>query len=423
MQERLLHFIWQHQYFDSFNLKTSTGDPVQVIRPGMHNTNRGPDFLNAELLIRGLNWRGSVELHVDASQWDQHGHQSDPLYNNVILHVTWTAGAGVQREDGSSIPALSLQERTPTRILEKYAQLMSGLPHIPCIEQVEEVEDYSFYQALDTQLRRRMEMKARKVLALWHRNNNDWDKTSFEWLTRHFGFGINNESFEILADSLDLKLLFRHRDRIVDVEALIFGMAGFLEQKRTADDYHTTLKNEFQFLRYKYGLKPRIHDFEWKFLRLRPSNFPTVRLAQLSALISRSDNLFHTMLDNDVFLSESNTRPSSYWQSHYNFGKKRKFPHGGMGLRSRNELMMNTILPLHWAYTYSKGDHFKMGEIFTRLYRIPAERNRITRLWDRAGVDMKTALDSQSYLALFKHQCSRRKCLDCPVGINLLKRI
>ncbi len=423
MQERLLHFIWQHQYFDSFKLETSNGDPVQVINPGEHNTNRGPDFLNAEILISGIQWLGSVELHVDPVLWDQHGHQSDPLYNNVILHVSWKPGADVMRNDGSVIPCICLMERTPTRILEKYDQLMGGLPLIPCMPQIKDAKPNSVYAALDAQLRNRQNSRAETVLGIWRQNNRDWEKTAFQWLTRHFGFGVNNESFEILACSMDLKLLLRQRDSTIRVEALLFGMGGFLERKNITDSYYLQLQSEFRFMCHKYDLRPALQDFEWKFLRLRPSNFPTVRIAQLAAFITHSHNLLHVLMEEDGYLTEDNTNPSSYWNEHYDFGKKRKKTAGGMGRQSRDELMMNTILPLRWAYAHSRGDQFRIGDLFTRLYNFPAENNRITRLWDQAGIKMKTALDSQSYLALFQSLCSKRKCLGCPVGINLLKRI
>ncbi len=421
MQERLLHFIWKHQYFDGQDLRSDGGETVQVLNPGRLNDDQGPDFLDAELLINNIRWRGHVEIHTKPLYWRQHGHHLDPRYNNVILHVVWEDGEHAVRDDGTRIPSVILQPRTPTSIIERYHELVNGLPAIPCKSQLATVKGRHVIDALDDAMRDRYSEKARSVLKRWHANGKDWEQTSFEWLARHFGFSINNEAFETLAASVPFKILSRHRDRIFQLEAILFGMAGMLNRKNCPDLYYNRLKEEFSFLKYKYGLRPRMQGPEWKLLRLRPSNFPSLRIAQLAMLIHMTDGKLYDGLSSEKIISSRVLRPSDYWRIHYDFGKKRKKEGGTMSTRSYRQLLMNTIIPFTWARSYTRGEYVAMRNIFDLLLQLEAEDNRIVRLWKETGVSMESALDSQGYLALYRQKCSRRQCLSCPVGTELLR--
>ncbi|MEJ2005381.1 MAG: DUF2851 family protein [Cyclobacteriaceae bacterium] len=349
MQERLLHFIWEYQYFDARNLYSDLGDKIQVLDPGNLNHDHGPDFLNAEILINKMRWKGHVELHTKPVFWQQHGHHRDPRYNNVILHVTWEKGEKIFRQDNSILPTITLQSRTPTRILKRYHSLVNGLPAIPCESRLRTVSDMSILTALDMAIRDRYRQKAGVVLKLWRNNTKDWEQTTFEWLARHFGFSINNDVFESLAASVPYKILSRHRDQLFQIEAMLFGMAGLLNRKGRQDAYYRNLKNEFGFLKYKYGLHPRLRGYEWKLLRLRPSNFPSVRIAQLASFIHQADGRIAEHVNSARAVANRNIQPYEFWQTHYDFGKKRKRGGGTMSAGSYRQLMMNTVIPLAWA--------------------------------------------------------------------------
>jgi hypothetical protein len=415
IHESIIQFIWKYQAFDHRSLRTDRGETLQVIHPGTLNLNAGPDFQDAIIRINELEWNGSVEIHIRSSDWHVHRHSGDPAYQNVVLHVVWQNTGSILRNDGSPIPTFQIADWVRPDILTKYSRISDNVSHIPCLSHP--VSANAFRSALERAFETRLRSKSKRIFDIWHKSNMDWEQTAFAWMCRHMGFKVNNEVFEVLGLSVPYRILQKHRDRPDQVEALVFGMAGLLESGFEKDDYWNSLRKEFRFLSYKYNLKPRIKAHEWKFLRLRPDNFPTVRLAQLSAILIRRPSLFNWLLDS--FNKDSELRVSGYWQQHYYFGKMTDKAPGFMGEVSWQHLWMNVVPPLQYSLAVKRGSSTQ--HIAAAFGSLKAENNRITRRWEKAGVYMETALDSQSYYALFQQGCKLRKCLECPVGIELLK--
>ena len=324
MTEDFLYFLWQYQYFDKNNLKTTSGESLQVVSVGQRNTNAGPDFSNARLLIGGLEWVGNVEMHLKASDWHAHTHTQDRAYDSVLLHVVWEADADINRPDGSPLPALELKPITDFSLLKNYEQLIDNQSIILCKSQFENVSIIQKISMLDRSLMQRLERKAEFVHGLLKQNQNDWEETAYQVLAHNFGFKINAEPMLRLAQNVKLKILQKHRDNQTQIEAALFGQAGLLNTEET-DNYIETLRRENDFLTVKYDLQNgRMNAHEWKFLRLRPANFPTVRISQLAALIQQKGSFFSWFIDiQNVsdFIKSFQIKQSDYWQKHYVLGK------------------------------------------------------------------------------------------------------
>ena len=415
IHESVIHFIWKHQAFDHRNLTTEAGEILQIVNPGEINSNAGPDFLNAVIRINDLEWNGSVEIHVRSSDWQVHGHSGDRAYGNVVLHVVWMDNQVILREDGTVIPALVISGRTNPGLVHKYQRISASLQSIPCSGQP--ISLNALRSALENALATRLNTKSAEIFRIWQRCGMDWEQTAFVWFSRHIGFNVNHEVFQALGESLTYKILQKHRDRPDQLEALLFGMAGLLESGFEQDTYWLSLRREFRFLKYKYGLKPRIKAHEWKFLRLRPANFPTLRLAQLASVLAAAHSLFNWIIYS--FDDRMDLRVSPYWQNHYYFGKRARGTPVFLGKSGWKHLRMNVVIPLKYALALKNGR--STGEIEKVSGQIQAEDNRITRMWEKTGVNMESALDSQSYYALYQQACKLHKCLSCPVGIELLR--
>ena len=423
MQEAFLHFLWKFQYFDTTALHTADGRPVQVIRPGHHNTDAGPDFAQARLVVGGVEWAGSVEMHLRSSDWAQHRHQHDPAYENVVLHVVWEHNHLVRHPDGTEIPVVSLQPHADLSLLHQYKALLANLNPVPCAAQFGQVRDIHKRQALDNALMGRLQQKAREIGELYERNQRNWEETAYQVLARSFGFKINAEPMLALAQSLPLKILQKHADSLVQTEALLLGQAGLLPADDT-DSHAAALRREYRFLRHKYNLPEPLSAAQWKFLRLRPANFPTLRLAQLAALLHRRQRLFSSLLavQNPADMARfADVPPSEYWQNHYHFGKTSAHS-GRLGAESQHNLLINSMVPLLAAYAEIAGEQFRTEQAVALLEALPAEDNKIVRMWtDEVGLTVKTAFDAQAAIGLYNHGCSLRQCLSCPVGVALLR--
>lgn len=423
MQEAFLHFLWQFQYFDKTRLKTSDGRSVQVIRPGIWNTNAGPDFMQARVVVDGLEWAGNVEMHLRSSDWQQHRHQHNAAYENVILHVVWEHNQSIHHPDGTEIPVVTLQPHTDKNLITKYEFLLENLAPIPCVSQFKSVKDIHKRQALDKALMSRVQEKAVSVKQIYQQSQQNWEETAYQILARNFGFKINGEAMLALAQSLPLKILHKHADSLLQLEALLFGQAGLLPT-HNEDAYVQSLNREYQFLKHKYNLDSPLTVSQWKFLRLRPANFPTLRIAQLAALIHRKKFLFSSFLSlekPEEIVSLLETKPSAYWQEHYHFNKTSKHE-GNLGKDSLHNILINSVVPLLVGYAELRNEQSYVERAVALLEVLPAEDNKITRLWkDSMNLSIKNAFDSQACLELYTHFCSERKCLLCPVGVSLLK--
>lgn len=425
MTESFLHYIWQLQYFHKDELKTTSGEPVCVHHPGIRNSDAGPDFSNARVKIGELEWRGSVEIHLRASGWHDHKHSSDEAYEKVILHIVWEDDKPVKRTDGSVMPTVELKGRIDSVLWERYKNLYTSADVIPCAGSWQSVPEVTKLSAMDNALMNRLLVKARSIKALLTRNNNNWEQTCYVLLCKNFGFKVNDEPMLRLSQVLPYTTILRHVDKPDQVEALLFGAGGFLENDAPADDYTAMLKREYDLLRRKYNLDGRQMNLsQWKFLRLRPANFPTIRLAQLAALLTNQKNLFSKILEANSYEDVYNlfvVDQSTYWLEHYQLGRPAKSAVPTLGDRSIENIIINTVVPLLVTYGKIHDEEAYITLATNLLVEIPAEDNKITRQWLPLNYKVKSALDSQALLELYSNSCLKRRCLECGIGSWLIK--
>lgn len=423
MKEDFLHYIWQYQKFNKTILKTTSGEEVTVLKTGFHNTDSGPDFKEARIKIAEVEWAGSVEIHLKASDWNLHKHQHDAAYENVVLHVVWENDREILNTDGEPIPTLTLKALTDISLLNKYEALMLSQNEIPCQNQFSEIADIKKFSTLEKALLQRMQRKGAEVSERFEKLGNDWEEVTYQILLRNFGFKLNNDTFLSLAESLPYKILRKYSSSCFQVEALLFGMAGFLEGD--LDEYGSKLKVEFDFLAAKHNLKDKVlNSSQWKFMRTRPANFPTVRLSQLTALMSQSKGLFATMTsasDYKMLVSFFEAKPSIYWQKHYHFNKESAQDFKGIGKSSIHNLVINTVVPVLVAYAEQIDNQLYIENAMALLEKIPAEKNKITKFWNSLDLETKTMFDSQGSIELYNEFCKKKKCLSCGVGIAILR--
>ncbi|MBB6003649.1 DUF2851 family protein [Arcicella rosea] len=427
MNEAFLHFLWQFQYFDKSCLQTTDNESLQVIKIGNYNTNAGADFQDARVLIGEVEWAGAVEIHLKSSDWNLHEHQTDTAYQNVILHVVWEDDKPILRSDNTKIPTLILSDKTDNTLTQKYFNLIESKALIPCQSQFGQVSELKKMAMLDKVLMQRLATKSSTIHELLTQNKQDWEETAYQVLAKNFGFKLNAEPFIRLAQNLPLKVLSKHRDNLFQIEALLFGVAGFLtvNNVEVEDEYQSKLAKEFQFLAAKYQLQEKVLGLhEWKFLRLRPANFPTVRLAQFAKIIQENINLFSVMLylENVANVTKiMRVKQSAYWQEHYLFGKKANGKVAIIGESSIENIIINTIIPLLVTYSQQKDDARYIEKAIRFLEELPAEENKITKHWQSLALPMKSAFDSQAGIEWFNVFCQYKKCLSCEVGISLLR--
>ncbi len=423
MTESFLHYLWEYQYFHKHSLQTTHGDEIRIFHTGQRNTHSGPDFFNARIQIGEMNWVGSVEIHVHASGWLEHKHHLDPAYENVVLHVVWDNDKAIRHEDGSWLPTLELKDRVSGQLFNDYKKLLTSAEVIPCSKRFREVTAITRMAMLDRVLVERLEMKATQVLQMLQRNNNDWEETCYQLLLKNFGFKVNNEPFLQLAQAVPYKLLLKHADSQIQLEALLFGQAGFLEEENR-ETYYRLLKREYKILSQKYRIsEKKLKKVQWRFLRLRPANFPTMRIAQVAALVFRRRNFFSAFTTTESvsgltdFFSVSQ---SVYWLHHYRFFKAFEEEITSLGEASIDNVIINTVVPVMVAYGKSRDEQVYVDRAVCILQDIHAEINKITNHWKSLGMHVKTAFDSQASVELYNSFCVKRRCLDCTIGAYLL---
>jgi len=422
MQESFVHFLWQYQYFDHQNLLTTENEPLQILATGSHNTNAGADFEQAHIKIGEMDWKGDVEIHLKSSDWQKHAHQNNIRYNRVVLHVVWEHDVAIQRFDGSTIPTLELKSRVKSNLLHQYKYLIDNQKGIPCEALSIEVGSLYWVMMMDKALAERLERKADVLKSIWAACNQDWEETTYRLMAQNFGFKINNPAFLRVAEQTPLKNILKHRDNPTQIEALLFGQAGFLEGD-AIDAYHETLQKEYKFLKAKYQLTP-IEKSVWNFLRLRPANFPTVRLAQFAQILHHNGNLFSVLLYAEKFKTLKKileVQVSDYWQHHYDFGKIATEKLGSkIGKSSIDNLVINTIVPLVVLYAKENKRQDLMDKAIEFLDKIPAERNHIIEKWEHLGASIKSSSDSQALIEQYNNHCVHKKCLECTIGVHIL---
>lgn len=423
MKEDFLAYVWLHQHLDHTVLRTHTGEAVNVLRTGFLNTDSGPDFLEARIEIGGILWIGSIELHVRSSDWNGHGHYHDPAYQNVILHVVWENDLGEQEYPNSRYPVLELKNYVPPDLLARYRAIQETLEDFPCENQFADIRELEKKSMLDKVLIERLERKADTVLKILQANRGDWEETTWQLLARYFGARINAESFQKLAEFLPIRVLLRHRDNLLQLEALLFGTAGLIPGGESCS-YIRDLRREYEFLSRKYQFGAHeLRPLEWKLLRLRPAGFPTVRIAQLASLVQRNGNLFSTLTNfqsvQDLTRSLRSIQ-SPYWHTHYHFGKAAETLVPLMGTEAIHLLIINAAVPLLAAFAYRTDDRHYLEKAVRVLEELPVENNRITRKWKSLGMKLKTAACSQGATEWYQFYCEKKNCLHCMVGNAIL---
>lgn len=422
MREDFLHYLWRLKRFDLNDLKTTAGEPLQIKDFGRYNTHAGADFEAARLVIGTTEWAGNVEMHLRSSDWLKHGHGKS--YDNVILHVVLDDDVTVQRTDGSPIPTLALRKRVPQKLHEQYLALWHSEDWIPCEKQFLHAAESTRQLWLDRLLVERLEDKTTFFADILKRNGNSWEQSFYEALARNFGVKVNAEPFERLARALPLLTLGKHKSSLFQTEALLFGVAGFLEDLEEADDYRKALAKEFGFLKHKYQLTP-LPLIAWKFLRLRPANFPTLRLAQFALLIHQSVHLFSKILEAPDVKALSSLFSikitEGYWLTHYSFGTEHQAKAKSLGEDTVDLLLINTIIPFLFLYGKQKADEHYTDKALALLEEIAPEHNQIIATWQVLGARTASAYDTQALLQLKNCYCDKKRCLDCAIGNAILK--
>lgn len=425
MNESFLHYVWRFQSFDRQELQTQDGKSLRILHPGHANTHAGPDLYYARILLDGVEWNGTVELHVRSSAWKQHGHDLDPVYNGVILHVVWEDDVPACRQDGSWLPTLCLSGRVAPELWHRYQALVQAPVDIACATQLRGINPPVWRDMLSKALADRMEHKTLEVMELYDHSAQDWDETAYRLLLRHIGFGVNQEPFVRLAAALPWKVVQRYTGQAMRMEALFFGQAGFLEGE-IQDDYQAGLQREYRYLSHKHGLEwCRMEVSDWRFLRMRPANFPTVRLAQVAGFLSERGRFFAALLlvpQADRLLDFFGVAPGAYWQQHYHFGRPLVRGNGLMGKESARLLIVNVVVPLLMAYGVARDSQSHKDRAIHLLEAMPPESNHLTAKWETLGMPLRTAADTQAAIGQIRQKCQPRQCLSCTIGTHLLQR-
>lgn len=421
-KEEFLHYVWQFRLLTKTSLYCSQGEEVQILNQGVWNTNAGPDFSLAKIKIGPMVWLGNVEIHVRSSDWLVHQHHLDKAYDSVILHVVYIDDCKIYRTNGSRIPTLILKDLLPEKLYRNYKNLLQARNFFPCAQQLRRVDPVFTEQMLLRVLHERMEDKATQVIEKNVLNHNNWKETFYYLLFRNFGFKVNAVPFEMLADSLNSSILMKHRNNALQVEALLFGQAGLL-YANFHDDYPQRLKQEYNFLRKKYNLRS-IDPSLWKFLRMRPYNFPVRRIAQLAALMLYKQHFLSSMMEvKDLGRLRTLFNPpeiNEYWETHFHFDKEVKKMKCHLGSRSIDNLIINTVCMAMYSYGKCMHQPHLLENAVDILKKLPAERNTITAKYAAHGMHLTSAFHTQSVLHLNKSYCNQKKCLNCIIGNKIL---
>tara|TARA_B100000809_G_scaffold149964_1_gene147474 strand:+ start:8399 stop:9670 length:1272 start_codon:yes stop_codon:yes gene_type:complete len=423
LKEDFLHYIWKYKLFDTSNLITQNDKEIEVLNFGMHNTDAGPDFFNGKVKIGKTIWAGNIELHINSSDWMKHKHQNDKAYDNVILHVVYNNDKQILDKAGNAIPTLELNGLIDEKVIIKYKHLVHQTDTVPCGEQIKTVDEFTVQSWINRLAIERLERKSAEIEGTLNLNKNDWEETFYQYLFKYFGLKVNALPFELLVKNTPLKIIEKHHD-LFSIEALLFGQGGYLDSD-VEDEYFLKLKKEYHFLKSKFDLTS-LDNSVWKMLRMRPSNFPTLRISQLANLLSRETRMFSKMIETesikeiqDIFKVEA----SEYWNCHYQFGKlveedkKKK-----IGINTINSIIINVIVPFTFVYGKKNQKEELVDKSLNLLESIKAENNSIIKKWNELGLKTSNAMQTQSLLELKNNYCSQKKCLNCSIGNKILQQ-
>jgi len=424
MKEEFLHYVWKNGLFYAGKLRDDDGNPIEIIHPGEYNRDSGPDFFNARIRIHGTEWAGNIEIHIKASDFIAHGHNRDHAFDNVILHVVHENDKRIRDARGQEV--LTVRIDIEDSIYEKYTSLINNPATIACQNEIKRVDRFLISHWLHSLLVERLTGKSEMIGRILSETGNDWEETFYRILCRYFGFRVNTEPFEMLAAALPFKIIRKHIDNRFQVESLLFGTSGMLEEGlfRSAinDDYYLNLVKEYRILSAKYSLKP-IHGWLWKFSKLRPVNFPTVRISQLSSMLSATGGLFSRVLETKNIKDLKScfeVSATEYWDDHFVFGKKSRAIRKRTGETATDILLINSVIPVMFCFGLVRDNQEITERPLTFLGEIEPESNVIIDEWHKSGIEAASAFDTQALLQLRNEYCRRRRCLDCRIGNKLI---
>ncbi len=422
ISEDLIHYLWKTKRFIYSNLKTTEGLTVEIFNWGLHNHHSGPDFSNGKIKIGDTTWAGNVEMHISSSDWDRHKHTGDPAYDNVVLHVVWEHDKEIMDQNGTPIPTLVISQYVEKKLLNRYVELMQNELRIPCEKLISNVDLSRMNLWLHNILIERLETKTTYLTNLLKHTENDWNQVFFIALAKYMGLKINAEPFEQLARSFDINILWKIGDDLKKIEALLFGQAGML-QSSDGDEYYQELRSEYIHLSTKYQLQ-HIETVGWKFARMRPANFPTVRIAQLASLMYHHRSIFSKILEAKNVKEVHQfikVAPSEYWNDHYRFDKNSIYKEKPIGDNLIQIVVINVVSPLLFLFGKKLGKEPFQDKSIEYLESTKPEINKITKLWKELGVKADSAYFSQGLIQLKTQYCDEKKCMSCSVGDQLLR--
>jgi len=424
MKEEFLHYLWKYSLYDQDKLVDNDGNKIIILNPGEYNRDSGPDFFNARISVGGTVWAGNIEIHTLSSHFDNHGHQNDPAFNNVILHIVAENDKRVFNSKGEEL--LTVEIAFDNSLYNNYISLVNNPYLIACQEEITKLDTIFVRHWLNSLAIERIQNKSELILSIFSETGNDWEETFYRLLSRYFGFRVNTEPFEMLARALPFKIIRKHSDNRFQIEALLFGTAGMLEEglfkEAICDKYYQDLIREYTVLSAKYSLQP-IHGWLWKFSRLRPSNFPTVRISQLSAMFSAVNGLFSKVMEATDILEIKKifeVSASAYWDNHFVFGKESRPVLKITGSQATDIFLINAVIPVIFVYGQSRDCQDICERSLTFLENVSGEENRITGEWRNAGIKSESAFYSQALIQLRNEYCKKRRCLDCRIGSKLI---
>jgi len=424
VREDFLHYIWRFKQFDFLNLYTTHGQEINIEFVGNYNTGEGPDFLEAKLSIDGTIWVGSVEMHLKASDWIKHKHSENKTYNNVILHVVWNDDVEILDTQNNIIPCLVLSTKVDLRLLNKYQKLLNSQLWIPCQENIKHIQEIKISSWVERLMIDRLEEKTADLATTLTSVGHHWEQLLFILLAKNLGLKPNASQLEQTARSINVDVLFKHSHDRDQLEALLFGQSGLVNTSQK-DNYPRALLKEYDFLSNKYSLKKP--DFiNWKLLRLRPSNFPTLRVSQLAAIYASNNLMFDKLLNGtlqeikEIF---NNIHASTYWDKHYLFDKEvEKHKKKTLGKSRINIILINAVIPIIFLYGKLRGEHKYIDKSLSLLESLPSEKNKIISNWNSLGIKSNSAFDSQALIHLKTRFCAKQKCLQCAIGNDIMKQ-
>jgi hypothetical protein len=423
MKEDFLHFVWKEQLFNPSDLKTEDGQPIQIIDKGNYNHHAGPDFFNCQIKLDDILWAGNIEIHIKSSDWYRHKHQDDHSYDNVILHVVLVHDMNVHRKDQSIIPTITLQNRFYQESLSRYQRFFQSSSIVyPCRPYLENLDNTIIQQMLSSCLRERLESKNKIIVEQLKQTRNNWDESFYHLLAKSFGFKINAVPLQLLAETIPLTIIERESNELLKIESLLFGVAGLL-QTNDESPYVLKLKREFIHQQNKYKLQP-LHPAIWKFGKLRPSNFPTIRIAQLAMLLYRQKRIFKRCMNTSTLESLQSIfeiEASEFWSTHFHFEKPSIAHSKQLGIESINNLIINAVIPFCYSYGKHIGSKILQDKSIEWLHQIKPEKNKYTTIWEQSKYEFANAGETQGLIELNNSYCSKNKCIHCKIGSTVMK--